>query len=92
MIDKEKVILETQIENYPCPVSKENTEKILKQMEHCVCRIYCDKKKGTGFFTKIENKPYLITNNHVVKKEEFTTQKEIKYFLFVFICLIIMGY
>ena len=36
----------------PEPVTFEGTEKILQQMNKCVCKIY-NKGEGTGFFTKI---------------------------------------
>ena len=51
-----------KFERYPSPISIDKTEKILRQMRESVCRIYCD-KKGTGFFTKINGMPVLITCN-----------------------------
>jgi len=78
MIEIENIRLESSNTNYPIPITIDKTEKILKQMKECVCRIYSD-AKGTGFFTKIENMPVLITNYHVLTKEEINTKKEIKY-------------
>ena len=81
MSDNDNIILESLTEKYPCPVTIDNTKIILEQMENCVCRISCGSKKGTGFFTKINEIPFLITNNHVLKKEEIITKKEIQYFI-----------
>ena len=81
MIDKENIILENFIEKYPCLVNIDNTELILKQMENCVCRIKCGITMGTGFFTKIKKIPFLITNNHVLKKDEIISKKEIQCFI-----------
>ena len=57
----------------PEPVTYEGTQAILNQMNKCVCKIY-SKGEGTGFFTKIpfnsELLPVLITNNHVLSKNE----------------------
>ena len=39
------------IENYPRPVTIEQTEIILQQMKEYICKIYKkDGYKGTGFF------------------------------------------
>ena len=78
MINKENIKLEGLNDNYPIPVSIKKTEKILKQMKECVCKIYCE-NPGTGFFTKIKNMPVLITNNHVLQKDEITKKGEIIY-------------
>ncbi len=79
MIDKENITLEYLNEKYPSPVSIDKTEKILKQMKECVCRIFNNEKKGTGFFTKIYDRSFLITNNHVLNKDDIINNGEIKY-------------
>ena len=65
-MNKEKLI-----DTSPEPVTFEGTEKILNQMNKCVCKIY-NKGEGTGFFTKIPFNnillPVLITNNHVLNQ------------------------
>ena len=57
----------------PEPVSLKGTLNIIDQMNNCICRIF-NKGKGTGFFTKIPFKskliPVLITNNHVIDKDD----------------------
>ena len=67
----ESCIKEKYIVSSPEPVSLIGTEKILNQMNNCVCRIY-NNSEGTGFFTKIPYNskllPVLITNNHVLDK------------------------
>ena len=67
------VIKEKLLEPYPVPVTIEQTKKILKQMENCICKIINSDGKGTGFFCYIpfENKklPVLITNNHVINEK-----------------------
>ena len=78
MINEEYIKLEGLNDKYPSPVTIEKTEKILKQMKECVCKIYSD-NPGTGFFTKIENISVLITNNHVLKKGEIKKKGEIIY-------------
>jgi len=78
MINKEYIKLEGFNDNYPSPVTIEKTEKILKQMRECVCKIYSE-NPGTGFFTKIENISVLITNYHVLKKGEIKKKGEINY-------------
>jgi len=46
-------IKEKEIKNSIKPVSIEATEKILRQMKNCVCKIHNGKNKATGFFAKI---------------------------------------
>lgn len=76
---------EITIEKYPMQVSIKGTEKILKQMKNCVCKIYTDEgsKTGTGFFSKIQGPDkifinVLITNNHVLSEENLILGKTIK--------------
>jgi len=71
------VIEEKKLNRYCAPISYDSTEKILSQMKMSVCKIKSDKGiKGTGFFCKIpfpDSKnllPVLITNNHIINKEE----------------------
>ena len=60
------------IEDYPFCISDENTAIILEQMKFCLCKIYMNQVKGTGFFCKIPFPdeqhllPVLITNNHII--------------------------
>ena len=72
------IIKESLIENQPIPVDIEGIKIILSQMENCICKIYQNERKGTGFFCKI---PFpdknnllnvLITNNHILNKEKIT--------------------
>ena len=74
-------IKEKEIKNSIKPVSIEATEKILRQMKNCVCKIHNGKDKATGFFAKI---PYyndllnvLITNNHVLGESDIADGKNI---------------
>ena len=75
---------EKNLIEYPSPVFIENTKKILRQMEKCVCKICLkDGTKGTGFFCKIplSKKDFLftfITNNHVINDNYLNKEKEIK--------------
>ncbi len=70
----ESTIREKDIKTSPEPVSFKGTETILDQMNNSICRIYTDKGKGTGFFTKIPYKsqllPVLLTNNHVIGQDD----------------------
>ena len=54
-------------------VTYEGTQKILDQMNKCVC-IINNKRQGTGFFTKIpfnsQLLPVLITSNHVLGEKD----------------------
>lgn len=48
MEDTEK---ESYIENYPIPITIEDTQIILEQMKNTICKIYKNNgDKGTGFF------------------------------------------
>ena len=75
---------EKYIKTSPEPVSLKGTEKILEQMNSCVCRIF-NNGKGTGFFTKIPYKskllPVLITNNHVLGQNDIENKKTITLYL-----------
>ena len=75
---------EKYISMSPDPVSLKATLKIIDQMNNCICRIF-NKGKGTGFFTKIpfQSKllPVLITNNHVIDKNDIKDNKRIIIYL-----------
>ena len=47
------IIKESLIESQPSPIDIEGTKIILSQMENCICKIFQNEKKGTGFFCKI---------------------------------------
>ena len=53
-------------------------------MEKCICKIYQNGKKGTGFFCQIpfpdkNNLLYvLITNNHILNQKDIEDNKIIK--------------
>ena len=64
-----------KVDNYPQPISLENTDKVLNQMKKTICKIsYENKTLGDGFFCKIpfpDNNyllSVLITNNHIVNE------------------------
>ena len=67
-------INEVMIKEAITPISLRKTRKILEQMENCVCKMYVEGKKGTGFFMKIPYKndllKVLITNNHVLNDND----------------------
>ena len=79
-----KIIKEKYIEDSISEFDIEGMEQILFQMKYCICRIYKDKIKGTGFFCKIPlgNKPnflpVLITNNHVLNENDIAIGKAIE--------------
>ena len=63
-IDKEKIL-----DKYSLPVTIDETEIILNQMKHSICKIENKNGNGTGFFCQISNKKLLITNNHVINEK-----------------------
>ena len=74
---------EKLIKEQPIPVSIEGTKKILFQMENCICKIYIKNGEiGTGFICNIPFNnnllPVLITNNHVLNKDDIEDNKIIK--------------
>ena len=75
------IIQEKLVEDQPIPVSIQGTELILDQMKKCICQIYQDDKKGTGFFCQIpflnNLLPVLITNNHVLNENDIENNKKI---------------
>ena len=77
----EKIIKEKSLDNYPLPVTIENTNKILNQLKKCVCKIKTKYGNGTGFFCYI---PYnndkltvLMTNYHVIDDKFIKENKNI---------------
>ena len=77
-------IEEKLLEDYPIPITSENTEIILNQMRKNICKIYLnDGTKASGFFCKIpfpDNGhllPVLFTNNHVIDKSNLTKSSKI---------------
>ena len=76
------------IESQPIPIDIEGTKLILSQMENCICKIYQNNKKGTGFFCKIpfpDNNNLLnvlITNNHVLNEKDIENNKIIKLIMY----------
>ena len=77
MEDYEK---EKFISTSPGPLSIEGVKKILGQMDNSTCKIY-NNCEGTGFFTKIPYNlkllPVLITNNHIISKDDINNNKNI---------------
>ena len=84
-------IKEKNLDKHPNPISIDKLEVILEQIKNCICNIECIiEGHGTGFFCRIpfpdffNIKPVLMTNNHVLNKDdiaegniiEFTLNKE----------------
>ncbi len=76
---------EKLLENYPLPVTIEQTKRILEQLEKCICKIYMSNGgKATGFFCNIKYNnsqqllPVLITNYHVLNEKDIKQEKTIK--------------
>ena len=65
-------------------ISSEQSEKISNQSKIYICKIFNGKKKGTGFLCKIPFPdkynclPVLMTNYHVITKEELLNNKMLK--------------
>jgi len=77
---------EKTFKNQPIPVSLEGTKKIVSQLENCICKIYKKNgETGTGFFCNIPFNnnllPVLITNNHVLNKNDIDKNKIIKFMI-----------
>ena len=75
---------EKYINTSPCLVSLKGTENILDQMNNYVYWIN-EKWTGTVFFTKIPFKsifiPMLITNNHIIEKNDIINNNIITLYL-----------
>ena len=85
IINRIKYFNEEHVANSPL-ISKEQTNKIINQLNTCVCKI--NKSNGdnaTGFFCKIPFSysflPVLITNNHVLNEEDIKINRIIKFSL-----------
>ena len=65
--------LESRLAEFPKQISFQCNNKIIEQMEKCICKIKYGKEQGTGFFTKIpipktdKTLPVLILCNHTHK-------------------------
>ena len=77
-------IQEKDIEGAITSIQGESLEKINEQMKICSCKIECyEKGNGSGFFSlipfpnKINLVPVLMTNNHVLQKEDIIKGKKI---------------
>ena len=82
------IINQSLIENQPIPVDIDGTKLILSQLENCICKIYKNDKKGTGFFCKI---PFpdknnllnvLITNNHILNENDIENNQIINLIMY----------
>ena len=81
----EKITLEKYLKNSIEYVSIDGTKKILLQMKYYICKIIKkDGTFGTGFFCNIpspekkELLPVIITNNHVLNKDDIKNQNSIE--------------
>ena len=86
--DEEVYIKEINLENSPKELSLEQNEFICKQMKNSVCKIKCKKGgTGSGFFCyipfpdKTSLLPVLITNYHVLNKDDVIEGKQIEFSL-----------
>ena len=86
--EEEKNIIhnEKKIENYNINLTIKGIDTIKKQMMNSVCEIKKGKESGTGFFCRLfyynknGDKKFmntLITNNHVLGKNDLSDGKEI---------------
>ena len=64
---------EIKIQDYPLPVTIDETNQILNQLRKCICKIETEKGIGTGFFCYIpyENRKLevMLTNYHIIYEE-----------------------
>ena len=81
-------INECEIEGHPDPLTAGQLKIILGQIEKCICDIKCSiNSHGTGFFCKIPYPDFynikwvLITNYHVLNKDDIVENKIIKFSL-----------
>ena len=67
-----QIIEEKNLEDYPLPVTIQETSDILDQMKNYICKIENKNAKGTGFFCSFphKNKKYevMITNSHIINE------------------------
>ena len=87
-MEKYDYIKEKELDSHPNPITGAKLKAILEQMNKSICDIKCPiEGHGTGFFCKIPYpdffilKPVLITNNHVLNKEDIAEGKIIKFTL-----------
>jgi len=78
---------ESEKNNHEIPITSEESEKIIRQSKIYICKIYIPIGKGrygTGFLCKIpfpdKNNylPVLMTNNHVINKEQLLKYKKLE--------------
>ena len=81
-------IKEKDIEGAITSIQGETLEKINDQMKNCSCIIECKEKgNGSGFFSlipfpnKTRSLPVLMTNNHVLSKEDIIKGKKINIYM-----------
>ena len=76
------IVREQLILNQHIPIEIGKLKTILYQMENCICKIYKDNTIGTGFFCKLPYNntklPVLITNNHILNKNDIKDNQVIK--------------
>ena len=66
---------ESRLAGFPKQISFQCNNKIIEQMEKCICKIKYENEQGTGFFTKIpipkteKPLPVLILCNHTHKEK-----------------------
>ena len=85
-LKKKEIKLEKCIENYPKSMDSEKMEIVLTQMKKSICKVELENDiYGTGFFCNIpilndwnSILRVLITNNHVINKNDITPGKKIK--------------
>ena len=53
-MEEDEITKEKLVKNAIEPVTIEITENIVYQMKKCVCKIFSNGSKGTGFFAKIK--------------------------------------
>ena len=72
---------EKLINKYLPQVSLNSTNKLVFQMENCICKIYKEEGTATGFFCKIPFKkellPVLITNNHLINGDDINNKIDV---------------
>ena len=81
-------IKEKSLQNVSEPIPISALKTIIEQTEKTICKIKCkDDGNGTGFFCvipfpdKFNLLPVLITNNHVLEREDISKGKKIKFLL-----------
>ena len=87
-MEKNDYIKEKSLEGRASPITADKLKTILEQIGKCICDIKCEiGGHGTGFFCRIPYpdffclKPALITNYHVLNKDDIAEDKIIKFTL-----------